>query len=127
MKQVSDLTGLSYDTLKFYCKEGLIPNHKRDHNNHRVFDDRDIGWIEGLICLRNCGMSLKLMKEYMGLCIDGIATISQRQKMLDETESVLDFELARILGAKKYIKNKQKYYRDVLAGEVVYASNLTNV
>ena len=45
MKEACIQTGMSYETLKFYCKEGLVPNVKRDSHNYRVFDDRDIKWI----------------------------------------------------------------------------------
>ena len=34
MKQACKLTNLPYETLKFYCNEGLIPNIKRDKNNY---------------------------------------------------------------------------------------------
>ena len=33
MKETCKKTGLSYDTLKYYCNEGLIPHVKRDKNN----------------------------------------------------------------------------------------------
>ena len=69
MKQTCDQTGLTYDTLKFYCNEGLIPNVKRDKNNYRVFNDKDIAWIKSLSCLKNCGMSIIEMKEYLKLCL----------------------------------------------------------
>ena len=45
MKEACIQTGMSYETLKFYCKEGLVPNVKRDSHNYRVFDDRDIKWL----------------------------------------------------------------------------------
>ena len=41
MKQACELTNMNYETLKF-CNQGLIPNMKRNANNRRVFDDRDI-------------------------------------------------------------------------------------
>ena len=43
MKQACEKTGLSYETLKFYCNQGLVPNVKRDSQNRRIFDDRDRG------------------------------------------------------------------------------------
>ena len=58
MKEACIQTGMSYETLKFYCKEGLVPNVKRDSHNYRVFDDRDIKWIQSLGCLKRCGMTL---------------------------------------------------------------------
>lgn len=44
---------MTYQALKFYCNQGLVPNVKRDKNNRRVFDDRDIAWISSLICLKS--------------------------------------------------------------------------
>ena len=58
MKETCVRTGMSYENLKFYCNEGLVPNVKRDAHNYRVFDDQDIKWIGSLNCLKNCGMSL---------------------------------------------------------------------
>ena len=48
MKEACALTGMTYENLKFYCKEGLVPNVKRDSRNYRVFDDHDIKWIQSL-------------------------------------------------------------------------------
>jgi len=31
MKQACELTGMNYETLKFYCNSGLVPGLKRDH------------------------------------------------------------------------------------------------
>ena len=65
MKEASQATGLTYETLKFYCNQGLLPNVKRDRNNHRVFDDHDVAWLKSLACLKGCGMSLAEMKAYL--------------------------------------------------------------
>mgnify|MGYP004534467821 FL=1 len=62
MKEISEITGLSYDTLKYYSNEGLIPDVKRDRNNYRIFDEKNIGWIKSLSCLKKCGMSNKEIK-----------------------------------------------------------------
>lgn len=83
MKQVCEKTGLTYDTLKFYCNEGLVPNVKRNKNNYRIFNDKDIAWINSLSCLKNCGMSISEMKEYLNLCLKGISSIPERKLILD--------------------------------------------
>ncbi len=83
MRQTCDKTGLIYDTLKFYCNKGLVPSVKRDKNNYRMFNDNDIAWIKSLSCLKNCGMSIIEMKEYLKLCLEWESTIPKRQKILD--------------------------------------------
>ena len=82
MKGACEATGMSYETLKFYCNQGLLPNVKRDAHNHRVFDNHDIGLLKSLTCLRNCGMSLAEMKEYLALCLGGVPTIPERKEIL---------------------------------------------
>ncbi|MGN1040353.1 MAG: MerR family transcriptional regulator [Candidatus Fimimonas sp.] len=125
MKKTCEIVNLSYQTLKFYCNEGLIPNVKRDCNNYRVFDDNDIEWIKGLMCLKNCGMSLKEMKDYMQLCLLGESSIPDRKKMLDKTKEELQRKLFVINDSLSYIDKKQKFYDDVLEGKTPYFSNLT--
>lgn len=67
MKEACKLTGLHYETLKYYCNEGLIPNIMRDERNYRLFSDDNINWIKSLICIRKCGMGIKELKEYNDL------------------------------------------------------------
>ena len=45
MKEAYEKTNLTYDTLKYYCNEGLVPNVKRNKNNYHIFSDKDIAWI----------------------------------------------------------------------------------
>ena len=75
MKETCQKVDMNYETLKFYCNQGLIPNVKRDKNNYRIFDDRNVAWIQSLACLKNCGMSIQEMKEYLNLCLEGESTI----------------------------------------------------
>ena len=53
MMQVCRKLDMTYQTLKYYCNEGLVPNVKRNKNNRRIFDEHDVNWIKDLSCLRN--------------------------------------------------------------------------
>ena len=124
MKQACDKTALSYDTLKFYCNEGLVPNVKRDKNNYRVFSDKDIEWIKSLSCLKNCGMSIIEMKEYLELCLKGESSIPERQKILEIKQKELEHKIQEVQESIDYIQWKQGFYNDVLSGKTKYYSNL---
>lgn len=126
MKDVCLRLGMPYETLKFYCKEGLVPNVKRDRNNHRRFDEKNIAWISGLQYLKKCGMSIKDMKEYMNYCMLGVQTIPQRQEMLLYTKEELEKKAVEIKDCIDYINDKQAFYEDVLEGKIEYTSNLIN-
>ena len=124
MKQTCEQTGLSYETLKFYCNQGLVPNVKRDSQNRRVFSDKDIAWINSLSCLKNCNMGIAEMKEYLALCLLGEGTIPERKVILEAKQKALLKEKKRIEEAIAYIDWKQGFYDDVLSGKIKYFSNL---
>ena len=84
MKEVCRETNMTYETLKFYCNQGLVPNVKRDKNNRRIFDEYDLAWIKSLTCLKKCHMSLAEMKEYLAMCLEGEKSIPRRKLMLAE-------------------------------------------
>ncbi|MBQ8558769.1 MAG: MerR family transcriptional regulator [Tyzzerella sp.] len=127
MKETCAKTNLSYETLKFYCNQGLVPNVKRDKNNHRIFDDKDVAWIQSLNCLKNCGMSISEMKEYIRLCLIGEASIPERKVILDMKREALVEQMEQIQECIDYIDWKQGFYDDVLSGKTKYFSNLINI
>lgn len=127
MKEVSKQVGISYETLKYYCKEGLVPNVKRDKNNYRIFDEKNVAWLKGLQCLKKCGMSIKDMKLYMNYCLQGPSTISERKEMLNKSKEALLNQIKEINECINFIDNKQAFYDGVLTGKIEYESNLIDV
>ena len=117
MLQVCRETGLTYQGLKFYCNEGLVPNVKRDQNNRRIFDERDLAWIKSLTCLRDCGMGIREMRKYLELCLQGPSTIPERKEILNAKKAEVEKQLAVVKATLKFIDRKQKFYDEVLAGK----------
>ena len=124
MTQVCRETNMTYQALKFYCNEGLVPNVKRDKNNRRVFDERDIAWIKSLTCLKKCGMSIQEMKEYLALCLQGEATIPQRKLVLAQKQEALRKQIQELEDSVAYIDWKQNFYDEILSGQRPYVSNV---
>ena len=127
MMQTCKETDMTYQALKYYCNEGLVPNVKRDDNNRRIFDERDVKWIKDLICLKKCGMSIKEMKEYLDLCLQGPSTIPERKVMLAEKKKALQAQIAELNEYVDYIDWKQNFYDEVQSGKRPYISNLIQV
>lgn len=127
MMQACRETNMTYQALKYYCNEGLVPNVKRDSNNRRVFDERDIKWIKDLTCLKKCGMSIQEMKEYLALCLQGQSTIPQRKVLLEKKQEALRASIQELEDCVAYIDWKQNFYNEVLSGQRPYISNLITV
>ena len=127
MMQTCKETDMTYQALKYYCNEGLVPNVKRDDNNRRIFDERDVKWIKDLVCLKKCGMSIKEMKEYLDLCLRGPSTSPEREVMLAEKKKALQAQIAELNEYVDYIDWKQNFYDEVQSGKRPYISNLIQV
>lgn len=124
MMQVCRELDMTYQTLKFYCNEGLVPNVKRDANNRRVFDEHDVKWLKDLICLKRCGMSIQEMKDYLALCLQGESSIPARKQMLARKQEELRQSIRELEDSVAYIDWKQNFYDEVLSGQRPYESNL---
>lgn len=127
MMQACRETGMTYQTLKFYCNKGLVPNVKRDKNNRRVFDERDVEWIRSLGCLKRCGMSIEEMQHYVMLCLQGERSIPERKEILASRRARLVEQAREIQASIDYIDWKRQFYDGVLAGEIGYSINLIDV
>ncbi len=124
MMQVCRELNMTYQTLKYYCNEGLVPGVKRDSNNRRIFDEKDVKWIKDLTCLKKCGMSILEMKEYLELCLQGESTIMMRKEMLAKKQAELRNSIQELEDSVAYIDWKQNFYDEVLSGKRPYISNL---
>ena len=127
MMQVCRELDMTYQTLKFYCNKGLVPNVKRDKNNRRIFDEKAVKWIKDLTCLKKCGLSIQEMKEYLDLCLQGESTILPRKEMLAKKQEELLSSIKELEYSVAYIDWKQNFYDDVLSGKIPYVSNLVKV
>lgn len=127
MKECCVQTGLNYDTLKYYCNQGLVPNVKRDkNNNYRVFDDNDIEWIKSLICLKKCNFTMSEMKKYIELCLKGKESLQERKQMLIEHKKQIENEIASLNETLNFINWKTDLYNKFISGEKEYYSYLIN-
>lgn len=117
VKQVSEKMGISAYTLRFYDKEGLFPHVARGENNVRLFSDADLEWVHIVQCLRDTGMPLAEVKEYIQLCLLGDATIPTRYQMVLDQVQRAEAELEAMRKRIDTLKRKVAYYDDLLEGQ----------
>lgn len=115
MKETCARVGISYETLKFYCNQGLVPNVKRADNNYRYFDQHDITWIKGLLFLKKCGMGIDEMRHYVELCLAGTHTIPERQSILRRKQAEVKKQIEELQMAEEFITHKLNYYNERIA------------
>lgn len=114
VKQVAEKMGISAYTLRFYDKEGLFPHVTRDEHNVRLFSDEDLEWVNLAQCLRETGMPLAEVKEFVQLCLQGDATIPTRHQILQHQVLKVEEDLAAMERRIKTLRRKVAYYNALL-------------
>lgn len=84
IKEVSEAYGLSQDTLRYYERVGMIPPVTRSPSGHRNYQEKDLAWVELAKCLRNAGLTVEAIVQYVKLSLEGEGTISARYELLKQ-------------------------------------------
>ena len=107
IKQASEVSGLSPDTIRYYEKEGILPTIARDETGQRSFSKDNLNWMGLLQCLRQTGMPMRDMSRYAQLVhSEGNTTaerieilkshqvrLTKKRKELEKCEAMVSFKL----------------------------------
>ena len=107
--QVAKLTGLSISTIRYYDKEGLLNGINRK-SGIRSFNDKDLNTIRVIECLKNSGMLIKEIRDFMKLCEEGDSSLNERYNFFLDQEKKVQDQIKSLNQTLKLIKFKQWYY-----------------
>lgn len=114
IKDVSKLTLMSADTLRYYEKEGLIGPIPRV-NGVREYRDDDINRIIFIQHMRTAGMKIGTLKEYLEMVDTGESTQEKRLEVLENHRNNLVLEIQNLEKVLKVIDVKIENYHSRLA------------
>ncbi|WP_125609630.1 MerR family transcriptional regulator [Specibacter cremeus] len=112
--QVSQITRLSADTLRYYEKAGLIERVGRTTGNQRRYASADLAWLEFLLRLRETGMSIDDMKRFARLRAAGDTTISDRIAILRDHSDGLAEHIRALQQNALALDDKINHYEQLL-------------
>lgn len=81
--EVSEKFDVSQDTLRYYERIGLIPRVNRNKSGIRNYTEEDCKWVEFIKCMRNAGLPIEVLIEYVGLFQQGGETIDARKELFN--------------------------------------------
>ena len=113
ISEVAARVGITPSTLRFYDQEGLLPNIKRK-NGIRVFEDVDIRFLGLLNCLKNTGMPIKRIKQYVDLTKEGDATLAERYELIREQRQFVQAQIDNLLFYMQELDFKDWFYNKAL-------------
>ncbi|WP_333860923.1 MerR family transcriptional regulator [Clostridium sp.] len=87
--EVSQKYNITADTLRYYERIGLIPPVNRNPSGIRDYTEEDCNWVEFIKCMRNAGLSIEVLVEYVTMFQQGNSSIKARKQLLIEQRNQL--------------------------------------
>ena len=110
IKKVSEMTGLSIPTIRYYDKEGLLPDLQRKESGYRIFSGQDLEAIDLIECFKESGLTIKEIRHFMALVKQGDATLAERLKIFQHHIARLEEKLAAVQNALEHSRRTLAFY-----------------
>jgi DNA-binding transcriptional MerR regulator len=110
--EVSKKSNLSTDTLRYYERVGLIPSVRRTSGGIRDYSEADCNWVEFIKRMRNAGVAVDPLVEYVALSQQGDETKEARRAILIEQRDNLVNRAADLQKEIARLDSKIEHYFD---------------
>ena len=117
IKEVSESMSITADTLRYYERIGLIPPVPRNKSGIRDYDESSCRWVEFIKCMRNAGMEIEALIEYVTLYKEGKNTALARKNLLIEQKEKFENKLEDITSTIDRLNYKIKLYDEIINGK----------
>lgn len=116
IKRVSELMGVSADTIRYYERIGLLPTITRNQSGIRDFTEQEIKVLEFVLCFRKAGVSVESLIDYVSLLEKGEGIEHARLEILKEELQGLDSRISELTAARDRLQFKVENYENLISG-----------
>jgi MerR family transcriptional regulator, aldehyde-responsive regulator len=118
ISEVSEKYGISPDTLRYYERIGLISPINRNKSGIREYTEQDCLWIQVILFMRDAGMSIELLLEYVKMVHQGDETMQTRKELLIEQRNQLVARIEKLQKTFELLNGKiENYEHSVVPNE----------
>ncbi len=111
--QVSKMFGIPISTLRYYDKEGLFPDIKRE-SGIRQFSDNEIAQLRIIECLKKSGLEIKDIQQFMSLSREGKESYGKRLALLTKQKEMVIQEMGKMQEVLDMLTFKCWYYETAI-------------
>ncbi|MFK7856861.1 MAG: MerR family transcriptional regulator [Granulosicoccus sp.] len=110
--QMTDVTGVSIETLRYYEREGLLQAVERASSGHRRYSSADVLWVQVLRCLRDTGMTIEQLRTYCKMGEQGDHTEPDRLALLLNHKRKVESDIIQMQASLELIDHKIGFYQN---------------
>ena len=127
IRAFADIFGLTPATVRYYESLGLI-SPQRSVNQRRFYTEKDVDWMRFILHLKNTGMSMEQLQQYVLLRSQGDITITERLGLLLQTRDNFLQQQAKLQKHLQILNDKIEWYQrrqqGLLSEQVSFAEYL---
>jgi DNA-binding transcriptional MerR regulator len=121
--EVSERTGVSVDTLRYYERVELMPEVARNAGGQRVYSTDDVGWITFVRRLRATAMPVSEIARYTALVRNDVGTPAERREVLVQHRRRVEQAMSELADALAVLDRKIEHYEAAERGVDVDCSD----
>lgn len=129
IRAFADIFGLTPATVRYYESLGLI-SPQRSVNQRRFYTEKNVDWMRFILHLKNTGMSMEQLQQYVLLRSQGDVTIAERLELLLQTRDDFLQQQAKLQKHLQILNDKIEWYQrrqqGLLSEQVSFAEYLTS-
>lgn len=112
IRAVSELTGLSIDTLRWYEREGLLPLVERGADGRRRYSPAAIRFIRLVQALRSTGMPVDEVRAFVQMG-SGVQWHDRRAALLEEHATAIEGRISQLQRDLTVVRDKVAHHHDL--------------
>ncbi|OEV03583.1 MerR family transcriptional regulator [Streptomyces oceani] len=112
IRKVSELTGLSIDTLRWYEREGLLPLVEREPGGRRRYSPAAVRFVRLVQALRRTGMPVQDVRAFVRMG-SGVEWHGRRAALLEEHAEAIERHIAQLQRDLTVVRDKIAHHREL--------------
>lgn len=113
--QVAKMHHLTISQIHYYDRQGLFPFLQRNEKGDRVFNEEALKYLEMILCLKETGMPIQKIKQFIDWSMDGESTILQRLELMKQQK----------INVLQHIKDTEKNLKKIQQKITKYEHEIT--
>ena len=101
---------MTADTLRYYERIGLLPPVTRTSGGIRNFTENDCNWVNFIKCMRDAGIPVEALIDYVNMFQQGDSTRRARKELLIEQRRLLQERIEALQKTAEHLDWKIKHY-----------------
>lgn len=115
IREVSEQTGLSIDTLRWYEREGLLPLVERTPDGRRRYPPAAVRFVRLVQVLRRTGMPVADVRHFVQLGGGTLDNHPTRLGLLEQQSAAIEAQRAQLQQDHALVQAKIEEYRRLMA------------